>query len=791
MATVRAYYTLGLVFITAMLVAGFSGHPAANHTAASHAAASYLADPGPIVETHHEQIPNPVHGSGQRVVAGCKGVATPCAWEAASTWTTGVVPDGNSRVIVDGVVRIGGETAVSHAIGIYPSGQLSFAPNANTRLRTADLVVFEGGSLEIGRLSQPIADDHTAEIIIRDLPFQNDPKQHLRGIVVVNGTFHAHGRGVWEAFIRTASEPQAATTAIALSSSAHAANWRVGDELVLPTSSQCPIATNEGTCPVETEDRTIAAISPDGLSLTVTQPLQFNHPGARDRNGRLDFLPHVANKSRNIIIRSENPTGVRGHVLLHGRSEIDLRYVRFQDLGRTDIRNLGDDNQKGRYPLHAHHLIGPATPLPNGFQFTLYGNVIDFGPENRQQNRKWGLTLHGSHFGLVEQNIVDYAAGAGIVTEDASETGNQFRYNFVVRIIGGNNERLEDVDPSDGSKLGRAGFAYWFNGGGGNIYHHNIAAAVEECLYCYGFKFDNVYNGDVVIPTAQGADPHAGGGMTVDSYTIGLTDFAYNEAYAVPSGITIWWVCTEYETPREGCSSLMQDFAIWHHHRWGYFGYETNAMTIDHFIHRGDMSRLENEFEVVTSLYLVDYLQRQTVIRNADLQGAMLGIEMPVHRDARGSDGDDVGITRVENSLIVAATGMLISSPSSTNGADDLSPQRTILRNVQFAYPPQRQNKFISINGDGASAATSNNPNARNDIWIIDHNQPVGEDGADVYISPQYQAKSRCDTRLGDCSNEITSGFPDIEGGYIYPLDNDLVPPPAGSHKVYLPLVVR
>ncbi|MEZ4510507.1 MAG: G8 domain-containing protein [Chloroflexota bacterium] len=790
MTTVRSYFPLNyrwIVVAAALLLVGFI-----SQTEVARLQAAPVADPGPVVQTHHETIPNPVYGSAQRVVAGCKGVATPCAWEAASTWTTGAVPDGSSRVIVDGVVRIGGETAVSHSIGIYPGGQLSFAPNANTRLQTADIVVFEGGNLEIGRVAQPIADDKTAEIIIRDLPFSpDDTKQHLRGIVVVNGTFYAHGRGVWEAFIRTAAEPAAGSKNIALSTSAQAANWHVGDELVLPTSSQCPISANEGTCPIETEDRTIAAIAPDGMSLTLNQPLQFDHPGARDRNGHIDFLPHLVNKSRNIVIRSENPNGVRGHVLLHGRSTIDIRYVRFQDLGRTDIRDLGDDNQKGRYPLHAHHLIGPVTPLPNGYQFMIYGNVVDFGPENREQDRKWGITIHGSHFGLIEQNIVDYASGAAIVTEDASETGNEFLYNFVVRVVGGNGERFEDQDVSDGSKLGRAGIAYWFNGGGGNVYRHNVAAAVEECIYCYGFKFDNVYNGDVMIPTAQGADPHMGGGIMVDSYTIGLTDFANNEAYAVPNGITIWWVCAEFETPREGCSSLMKDFVVWHHHRWGYFGYETNAMTIDGFIHRGDVTRLENEYELVTSLYLVDYFQRQTVIRNADLQGAMLGIEMPVNRDVRGSDGDNVGITRVENSLIVASTGMLISSPSSTNGADDLPPQRTILRNVQFAYPPQRQNKFISINGNGAEAATSNNPNARNDIWIIDYNKPAGEDGPDLYISPRYQPKSRCDNALGDCSNEISGSFPAIEGGYIYPLADNLIPPPVGSHKVYLPVVVK
>ena len=171
----------------------------------------------------------------------------------------------------------------------------------------------------------------------------------------------------------------------------------------------------------------------------------------------LDFTPHVVNKNGNVVFRSENPDGVRGHLLLHGRSDIDIRSAEFQSLGRTDINDLGPTNQKGRYPVHAHHLIGPRDVPENGYQFTLIGNTVDFGEENRQadQDRKWGISIHGSHYGLIERNVVDYASGAGIVTESGEEMGNRFSKNFVVRVINGNGEREEDRDPSDGSKLGR------------------------------------------------------------------------------------------------------------------------------------------------------------------------------------------------------------------------------------------------------------------------------------------------------------------------------------------------
>jgi hypothetical protein len=723
-------------------------------------------EPGSTIATHHETIPNPVFGSAFRVAAACRGAADPCAWEDGATWMAGAAPDLDTGVIVDGEVRIDGLGAVARSVGVYPGGRLSFNPGAATRLRTAEVVVFPGGTLEIGTRTRPIASTASAEIVIRDLPFANDPRQHLRGVVVVDGTLHVHGRWLAQTFLRTAVPPTDGSATVVLEGSARAAGWRTGDAVAIPTSAQCPVHDN-GTCPDQTEDRTVAAISADGRTLTLSSPLAFDHPGARNAAGELDFLPHVVNKGRNVVLRSENPAGVRGHVLLHGRAAVDIRYASIQHFGRTDTRDLGPTNEKGRYPLHAHHLIGRRRPRTREPRFSLVGNVVDFGPENRAQDRKWGLTVHGSHYGLVERNVVDHASGAGIVTEDASETGNTFRRNFVLRVVGGNGARTEDRDPVEGSKLGRAGVAYWFNGGGGNVIEDNVAAAVAECTYCYGFKFDNVYNGTVDVPAARGADPHRGGGVRLDSYTIGIRRFARNEAYAVPNGLTIWWVCTEFETPRDTCSSLVQDFRVWHHHRWGYFGYETSQMTLDGFTHRGDPDVLTNRHESVTGLYLVDYFQRRTVIRRADIQGAAIGIVAPVNRDVRGSSGAAVGVTVVEDSLLNAGLGIHISAPWSVNGSGNLAPQTTILRNVRFEYPATRQEAHVAITPDGGAAT---NLNLRNDVRIVDYDTAPGQDGTDLYMIPSYQPASRCDDTIGVCATDVTASHVHIQGAAVHPL---------------------
>lgn len=746
-------------------------------------------DPGARIATHHESILNPVYNSGFRVAAGCRSVEQACRWDNPDTWQLARVPDRNSLVIIDGHVRIRDQSAIARSIGIYPGGKLTFASDTNTQLQTADLMVLDGGTLEIGTGNIPIGSAARAEVIFRDLPFDSaDTEQHLRGLLAINGVVRVFGSGLSDVYLRSAVEPAQGDASITVNQSARAAGWRVGDSVIVPGSRQCPRAS--GTCSSESEDRRITDLSADGLTITLDEPLDFSHPGARNHAGALEFMPHVINKSRNVVFRSENPNGVRGQLLFHGRADVDLRYAEMRSLGRTNIQDLGPANQKGRYPFHAHHLIGPVTAQSNGYQFTFIGNVVDFGEENTQQDRKWGLSIHGSHYGLIERNVVDHASGAGIVTESGEEMGNMFRSNFVVRVIGGNGARTPDQDPGDGSKLGRAGVGYWFNGGGRNFYEKNFAADVAECVYCFGFKFDNVRNGELLFPSSQGSDPHMDGGETINADVIGINNFSDNEAYAVPNGITVWWKCTFGDYPRENCSSRLDGFRVWHHHRWGYYGYPVNQMTLANFVVRGDPTVLTNRYENVTGLDFADYMQRELTIVNADIQNVRTGIQLSSMRHERGATGPDVGFNYIEDSYLVATEGVGVWAPASVNRpTETLSPQTTVLRNVRFDYPDvdlsgQELAHVVMHDTSSISNPDKMNQDRRNDVWVYNYNRPPGVDGDDLYVVPDYQGPGRCDDSIGTCGSELTANYGGIAKGHIYALrDGDVPerPEPTGS----------
>src|SRR5262249_32185097 len=155
------------------------------------------------------------------------------------------------------------------------------------------------------------------------------------------------------------------------------------------------------------------------------------------------------------------------HTLFTRSADVDIRYVLFQQLGRTTNADLDPvTNHIGRYSLHMHHIKGPL-PIPaDGYQFTLKGNAVDGDTDGVRS--KWGITIHDSHYGLIEDNVVYNVAGSGIVTEDGSESYNVFQRNFVMR-ISGTGARLDG---------GRDGVGFWFRGPN-NYIRDNVATDIN------------------------------------------------------------------------------------------------------------------------------------------------------------------------------------------------------------------------------------------------------------------------------------------------------------------------
>ena len=166
-----------------------------------------------------------------------------------------------------------------------------------------------------------------------------------------------------------------------------------------------------------------------------------------------------------IVIRSENPSGHRGHLMIHGDAQ--LTGVEIRDFGRTQLGRLSDENPIARYACH-WHLAGDR---PNSFIRNC--RIFDTVPGYR-----YGIVIHGTNGVQVTGNHVHHKAGAGILLEDGTERGNLIENNLVEDIIGTQMPPNPEPDWPASREMLDGDWAFAGNGfalrSGGNIVRNNV-----------------------------------------------------------------------------------------------------------------------------------------------------------------------------------------------------------------------------------------------------------------------------------------------------------------------------
>jgi G8 domain len=607
------------------------------------------------------------------------------SWSDPGTWSIGQVPTVNDRVaIAPGTTVTYDRQSDAEIVCINVSGQLTFRNDISTRLTVGTLTVLPGGGLQIGTASAPVGAGVTAEIVFADRPLDTgmDPEQYGTGLLGF-GRVTMHGAVKSPTFVRLAAEVSAGQASLSLASTP--SGWRPGDTLVLPGTNQS-LTTPDGY-QGQWETPSLAGLS--GSQAALGSGLAFSHLGGRTAGGALTFLPHVGNISRNIIIRSQNPNGTRGHVLMTDRAEVDIRYVAFKDLGRTTISPLDSttldaarhathigSNQIGRYSLHMHHLFGPASPPPGSYQYVLIGNAIDGGT-------KWGITIHDTHYGLVQDNVVYNTGGAGITTEDGSETANVIDHNFIVRAWGTGRERADERQGIN--DWAWEGSGLWFHGPD-NFVRNNVVANSNA----YGAAYVMLGVDAVRVPKTPGDDPRVAGHL-IDMTAVPLREFSANEFYGVHRGLTVWNLgavcCMEmHDVP----VSTFFNTQLWNVGVLGFYGRGENRVTFDGWVHYNDPASLANSRENSTSFYFGDYDARNIVIRRADIQGLRIGVQAPIKAgDTRDLYGATPGTLTIENSTLKNYWNIYTTTPYGMTGGGAAIPARLVVaRNVLFSNVP-------------------------------------------------------------------------------------------------------
>ena len=690
---------------------------------------------GPAAAQTHEHTPAtsgvpqgiPLFCASPSVVSVASG-----AWSSAATWSTGRAPAAGDRVRISARHDVVYDVASDARLDcIEVDGHLAFRTDRDTRLKVANLTVMDGGILEVGTADTPVARNATAEIIIADQKIDGDidPAQVGTGIQGL-GKVRMHGAIRTPTFVRVAEEPLAGQTALVLESAPE--GWAPGDEIVIPDTRQL----FDHTTIRPTQAERVRVVSIAGNRVTLDSLLSYNHKGARTPDGTLEFLPHVGNITRNVIIRSENPAGTRGHTLFTSRADVDMRYVAVREMGRTvmgpldntvfdqagNVVKLGE-NQIGRYAIHFHHDFGPVSTPANGYQFTLIGNVVDDAP-------KWGITIHNSHYGLVKDNVVYNAQGAGIVTEDGNEAFNVFDHNFALRVKGSGEFAPRSGYGGPAPDPGGEGNAFWFRGPN-NYIRNNVGADADAV----GFGLAAGALGTVRIPAFKGADPNVDAqAVMLDTTTAPVIEFANNEAYgAMLTGATWGW------------NGTVTNFRVWHPARQGMTATPTDRLVIDHIVVRGDTYIIGGDpkdrfgmgiWQSPSGIWLSNYAAKTVVINDADIQGLRAGIVSPFYPVRQLLEpGRGEGSLSIEKGYFRNYVGVAVATGYSTQIESPLVLKHAVVRGATFApldvpASPTDPPAFVSMNYRMSGGDTDR----RDPISVVDFNGHAGDDFS-VYYS--------------------------------------------------------
>ena len=343
-------------------------------------------------------------------------------------------------------------------------------------------------ALLVGLPGEPVAAAHTARIRLHYV--NGMPRDDAPAIACCSGRMELHGAPLSRTWVKLGRDAATGDDTVELAEPV--GGWRVGDEVLVTGSERKSrgrtFRNNPGS--VTTEERRIVAI--EGATLRLDRPLEHPH------RGEGEFRSEVANLSRNVIVESADPDGVRGHTVYHRFSRGGISYARFAHLGKEGVL--------GRYPIH-FHLVGD----------TMRGASV-LGAAVVGSHNRW-ITIHGTQY-LVVRDCVGYqSVGHGYFLEDATEVYNLLDRNLGVQAYRGRRlpEQVLKFDPNDGAAF------WWANGR--NTLVRNVSCENDE----YGYRYDiqSASNFDCRLPVLL---PDGRQGL-VDVRTIPIWRFEDNEAH--------------------------------------------------------------------------------------------------------------------------------------------------------------------------------------------------------------------------------------------------------------------
>jgi hypothetical protein len=423
-------------------------------------------------------------------------------WSDTKTWTPARVPKAGDRVLVSRGTRVVYDSVNKDVVRLVQVvGTLVFARDRNTELNVGVLKVQnsnvcsetgfscdfaevnEAGepsgpqsgvmpTLEVGTLAEPLPREFTARIRlhhVKGLDEKDGP-----ALVCCSARMELHGAPLSRTWVKLGADAESGAKSVMLAEPVE--GWQVGDEIIVTPSKRHPRrgAYQDGE-QLGTEERRIARI--DGTTIELDKPLTDDHSGSGE------FRCEVANLSRNVIVESADPAGVRGHTMYHAYSRGGISYARFAHLGKPGVL--------GRYAIH-YHLVGD----------TMRGSQV-LGVAIVDSHNRW-VTIHGTEYLVVRDCVGFRSRGHGFFMEDGTEIYNLLDRNLAVQAYR-TKPLPKQVLPFDQNE--GAGF-WWANGR--NTFVGNVACENDSYGYRYDMQHSKYFNSTphIALFTLQSASPN-------------------------------------------------------------------------------------------------------------------------------------------------------------------------------------------------------------------------------------------------------------------------------------------
>ncbi|XP_026156055.1 fibrocystin-L-like [Mastacembelus armatus] len=407
-------------------------------------------------------------------------------WSSRFTWGGLPPPEtGSFAVITTGqTILLDTSTPVLKML-LIQGGTLVF-DEADIELQAENILIADGGRLQVGQEGAPF--QHKAIITLHGhLRSVELPVYGAKTLAVREGVLDLHGIPVpvpWTHLAQTATTGSVNLTLV------KAVTWKVGDEIVIAS-------TGHRHSQAENELMTIAAVSADGKTLTLTKPLKYTHLGLTvtlPDGSKFEARAEVGLLTRNVVVRgSQNlewndiipacPDGFDtgefatqtcfqgrfgqevgsdqfgGCIMFHSPKPNENRAI--GRLEYVEVFHAGQAFRLGRYPIH-WHLMGDIK----------YKSYVRGCAIHQTYNR--AVTIHNTHRLLVEHNVIYDIMGGAFFIEDGIETQNILQYNLAVFVKQSTSLLNDDVTPA----------AYWVTNPN-NIIRHNAAAGGTHFGFWY------------------------------------------------------------------------------------------------------------------------------------------------------------------------------------------------------------------------------------------------------------------------------------------------------------------